>query len=93
MTPSHARHRVVLFGMSLAVLAYIDRTVIAQAAPLISAEASDQELPIELWVGKDDSLLRRFRVLGPVSPGESNSAKRTIELSDYCEPVDIAPPD
>ena len=27
-----------LFGMSLAVLAYIDRTVIAQAAPLISAD-------------------------------------------------------
>lgn len=38
MLPTNARHRVVLFGMSLAVLAYIDRTVIAQAAPLISAE-------------------------------------------------------
>lgn len=38
MRPSHARHRVVLFGMSLAVLAYVDRTVIAQAAPLISAD-------------------------------------------------------
>jgi len=62
-------------------------------APLISADASDKELPIELWVGKDDSLLRRFRVLGPVSPGESDQAKRTIELSKYGEPVDIAPPD
>jgi MFS family permease len=38
MPPTSARHRVVLFGMSLAVLAYIDRTVIAQAAPLISAD-------------------------------------------------------
>jgi ACS family glucarate transporter-like MFS transporter len=38
MTPTNARHRVVIFGMSLAVLAYVDRTVIAQAAPLISAE-------------------------------------------------------
>ena len=38
MSPTSARHRVVLFGMSLAVLAYIDRTVIAQAAPLISAD-------------------------------------------------------
>src|SRR6266511_1694787 len=38
MTPSNARHRVVIFGMSLAVLSYIDRTVIAQAAPLISRD-------------------------------------------------------
>jgi ACS family glucarate transporter-like MFS transporter len=38
MTPTNVRHRVVLFGMSLAVLAYIDRTVIAQAAPLISRD-------------------------------------------------------
>jgi ACS family glucarate transporter-like MFS transporter len=36
--PSRARHRVVIFGMSLAVLSYVDRTVIAQAAPLISSE-------------------------------------------------------
>ena len=38
MEPSRARHRVVIFGMSLAVLAYVDRTVIAQAAPIISRE-------------------------------------------------------
>lgn len=38
MPPSGARHRVVAFGMSLAVLAFVDRTVIAQAAPLISAD-------------------------------------------------------
>ena len=38
MTPTSARHRVVVFGMTLAVLSYIDRVCIAQAAPLISAE-------------------------------------------------------
>jgi MFS family permease len=38
MTPTTARYRVVLFGMTLAVLSYIDRVCIAQAAPLISAE-------------------------------------------------------
>jgi len=36
--PSPARHRVAIFGMSLAVLSYVDRTVIAQAAPIISSE-------------------------------------------------------
>jgi MFS family permease len=38
MTPTTVRHRVVLFGMALAVLSYVDRTVIAQAAPLISRD-------------------------------------------------------
>jgi MFS transporter, ACS family, glucarate transporter len=38
MIPTGARHRVVIFGMSLAVLSYIDRIAIAQAAPLISRD-------------------------------------------------------
>jgi len=61
-------------------------------APLISAEPSGETLPIEIWVGKDDSLLRRLRVSGPVSPGEGDDASRTIELSEFGEPVDISPP-
>jgi ACS family glucarate transporter-like MFS transporter len=35
---SHARHWVVAFGMSLAVLSFIDRVALAQAAPLISKD-------------------------------------------------------
>src|SRR5437660_12226867 len=38
MKTTHARHRVVIFGMTLAILAYIDRVCIAQAAPLISRD-------------------------------------------------------
>ena len=34
--PSGARFRVIQFGMALAVLSYIDRVTISQAAPLIS---------------------------------------------------------
>lgn len=44
MTPTTVRHRVVLFGMSLAILSYIDRTVIAQAAPLISRDLGFDKL-------------------------------------------------
>ena len=33
---SHARYWVVAFGMALAVLSFIDRVALAQAAPLIS---------------------------------------------------------
>jgi MFS transporter, ACS family, glucarate transporter len=35
---SHARYWVVAFGMALAVLSFIDRVAIAQAAPLISRD-------------------------------------------------------
>jgi ACS family glucarate transporter-like MFS transporter len=35
---SHARYWVVAFGMSLAVLSFIDRVALAQAAPLISKD-------------------------------------------------------
>ena len=35
---SHARYTVIGFGMALAVLSYIDRVSIAQAAPLISRD-------------------------------------------------------
>lgn len=38
MKPTHARHWVIVFGMTLAVLSYIDRVCIAQAAPLISRD-------------------------------------------------------
>src|SRR6266700_2186166 len=38
MKPTHGRHWVVVFGMTLAILSYIDRVCIAQAAPLISRD-------------------------------------------------------
>jgi hypothetical protein len=65
----------------------------AKLAPLISAEATEELLPVELWIGKDDSLLRRLRVSGPVSAGEGDDAVRTIELSDYGEDVEISAPE
>jgi len=34
--PTRTRFRVIQFGMALAVLSYIDRVTISQAAPLIS---------------------------------------------------------
>ena len=37
-TPSRARHTTVVFAMVLAIITYIDRVCISQAAPLISAD-------------------------------------------------------
>lgn len=38
MQSSHARYVVIIFGVALAVLAFVDRVVISQAAPLIARD-------------------------------------------------------
>src|SRR5947209_4846438 len=37
-TPTHARYWVIVFAVSLAILSYIDRVCISQAAPVISRD-------------------------------------------------------
>ena len=60
--------------------------------PLLNGAEGTQLLPIELWIGKDDMLLRRLRLSGPVSPDEGEDATRTVELSAFDEPVQITAP-
>jgi lipoprotein LprG len=60
--------------------------------PLLPEAEGDAEVPLELWIGKDDLLFRRLRLSGPVSPSEGADAVRTIELSDFDEPVSITAP-
>jgi MFS family permease len=38
LQPTHARHRVIVFAIALAVIQYIDRVCISQAAPAISKD-------------------------------------------------------
>jgi LppX_LprAFG lipoprotein len=60
---------------------------------LLAVEPSDRNVPVEVWVGKDDSLLRRLRVNGPIAEGEPDDVVRTIDLSGFDEPVEIAKPE
>jgi hypothetical protein len=61
--------------------------------PLLATKGGDELVPIELWIGKDDLLLRRLRVSGPAADGDGEDAVRTVELSAFDEPVTIkAPP-
>jgi lipoprotein LprG len=60
--------------------------------PLLPEAEGDGVVPIELWIGKDDLLLRRMRLSGPVSPSEADDAVRTIELSAFDEPVTVTAP-
>lgn len=61
-------------------------------APLLGNAPSATMLPVELWIGKSNFLLRRIRLSGPISAGEPAGAVRTVELSAFGEPVRIAAP-
>jgi hypothetical protein len=53
---------------------------------------SDRQATAEIFVGKDDSLLRELRLRGPIAPGEPDDIVRTVVLSRYGEPVMIVAP-
>ncbi len=50
-------------------------------------------LPVTVWIGQDDSLLRRARLEGPINNEEGDDIRRQIELSGFDEPVTIEPPE
>jgi hypothetical protein len=64
----------------------------ASLEPLLPEAEGNGSVALELWIGKDDLLLRRLRLDGPVSPSEPAEAERTIELSAFDEPVSITAP-
>jgi hypothetical protein len=49
-------------------------------------------VPVELWIGKSDSLLRRIRLSGRILASDSAEAVRTIELSQFGRHVTIVAP-
>jgi len=61
--------------------------------PLLSTAEGTQELDMEIWIGKDDMLIRRLRLTGPVSPEEGDDAVRNVELSQFDEAVRITAPE
>jgi hypothetical protein len=52
----------------------------------------DREVDIEIWLGVEDLLPRRVRVIGELISGEGEAAVREIELSQINQPVEINPP-
>jgi len=53
---------------------------------------SDRQVDAELDVGKDDHLLRRLRLVGPIADGEPDDVARTVDVSNYGEHVTIEAP-
>ena len=61
--------------------------------PLLNTAEGTQKLELEVWIGEDDKLLRRLRLSGPIEPDEDEDAVRTVELSQFDEPVQIEAPE
>jgi lipoprotein LprG len=59
---------------------------------LLNNAEGDQELQLDVWIGKDDMLVHRLRLTGPIEPNEKEDAVRNVELSRFDEPVQIEPP-
>jgi len=65
----------------------------ANVAPLVAVKGGDGDVPVTLWIGSEDKLLRRVEIVGAVADGEPAEAQRTIEISRFDEPVTIEPPE
>jgi hypothetical protein len=64
----------------------------AALTPLLGNAASSKLLPVALWIGKDDMLLRRIRLRGALSRSDGPNAVRTVELSRFGVRVQIVAP-
>ncbi|MGD0765931.1 MAG: LppX_LprAFG lipoprotein [Dehalococcoidia bacterium] len=49
-------------------------------------------VPVELWIGKDDHLIRRIYLNGPIAPDEPGNIVRKLTISNFGEQVTITPP-
>lgn len=67
-------------------------TIAANLASFLGNEKSNKRVPVDLWIGREDSLIRRIEVKGPVEDGEPIDVKRTVELSAFGKSVTIERP-
>jgi len=65
----------------------------ADVAPLVAVGPSSRKVPVTLWIGEKDHLLRRIEIRGPVAEGEPKDALRVIEISRFDQPVTIERPE
>jgi hypothetical protein len=61
-------------------------------AAFLGNTPSDRLVPVELWVGQDDSLIRRIEVTGPVEENEPDDIARTVYVSSFGKNVHVERP-
>ena len=65
------------------------------AGDLVSLATDAQaghEVTMKMWIGKEDSLVYKVRLEGPLSDSEPKNIARQIDLSQFNEKLDIQPP-
>jgi hypothetical protein len=67
----------------------IDSAKLEAAAPIAEPGFT---VKVKVWIGKDDSLIRRIRLEGPIASGEPDNIVRKLDVSKFDEPVTIEPP-
>jgi lipoprotein LprG len=68
------------------------RAAAAKVGPLVAVTSGTGTVEVTMWLGKDDKILRRVRVAGPVASGEPADASRVVEVSRFGESVQIEAP-
>lgn len=67
----------------------VDTAQLQEALPF---SLPNREVTAELWIGVEDSLPRRVRIIGQLISGEPEGVVRQVDLSRFDEPVEINPP-
>jgi hypothetical protein len=67
----------------------VDGAALKAIAPIAR---EGQNVPVTLWVGKNDALVRRIDIEGPLTDREKSDIRRRIQLSKFDQPVEILPP-
>ena len=67
----------------------VDSGVLEAAAPIAEPGLT---VKVGVWIGKDDSLIYRVRLEGPLSPDEPPNIVRKLDISKFDESVSIEPP-
>jgi lipoprotein LprG len=67
----------------------IDSAMLEGAAPIAEPGLT---VGVKVWLGKDDSLIRRIRLEGPIAPDEPEDIVRKLDVSQFDEPVSIERP-
>lgn len=64
----------------------------AALASIFGTAAGPAPVPGEIWIGKEDFLVRQIRLSGPLMENDAPNVVRTIQLSRFDEPVLIEAP-
>jgi hypothetical protein len=60
--------------------------------PALDVARPGRQVRIEIWLGREDKLPRRLKLIGPIAASEEADIVRQLDLSRYNASVDIRPP-